>query len=73
MSFFVWSVAWNKIITGDNLILRVLILWIGALCVVIVGRMWITYYFIVRWLIDCGVLFLLLLDFRGSYLERFQI
>ena len=73
ISFFVWSIAWNKILTSDNLRWRVLILWVGVLCVVSVGRRWIIYYFIVRWLIGCGVLFLFLLEFCGSYLERFQI
>ena len=40
VSFFVWCVAWNKILTGDNLRLRGLdfFLWTGALCVDTVGR-----------------------------------
>ena len=59
-----------QVITRD---LGALILWIGALCVIIVGRQWINYYFIVRRLIGCEVLFLHPLEFRGSYLEQFQI
>ena len=50
VSFFVWCVAWNKILTGDWF------LWIGALCVVIVVRQLTTYFFIVRWLISYGAL-----------------
>ena len=53
--------------------LGVLILLTGALCVVIVGRLWITYCFILRRLIGCGVLFLNLFGFRGSYQEQFLI
>ena len=72
VSFFVWSVVWNKILTGDNH-WGAWILWIGALCVVVVRRQWTTYFFIVRLLIGCGALFLRLLDCCGSYLDQFQI
>ena len=53
--------------------LGVLILLIGVLCVVVVGRLWVIYRFIVKRLIGCRVLFLNLLGFHESYLEWFLI
>ena len=67
VSFFVWVVAWNKIMTGDNLIL-------GGFdfmdCCIMCHRCGEN---VDHLLLHCGVLFLLLLDFRGSCLEKFQI
>ena len=52
---------------------RALILLTSVLCDVVVGRLQITYCFIVRWLVDCGILFSNLQGFCGSYLVQFQI
>ena len=41
VSFFVWTAIWDKILIGDNLRGRVLILLTNALCVIVVGRQWI--------------------------------
>ena len=46
---------------------------IGVLCVVIVGRQWITCNYIVERLIDYGALSLEPLGFHGSPLVRCQI
>ena len=41
VSFFIWTAIWDKILTGNNLRGRVLILLTNALCVIVVGRQWI--------------------------------
>ena len=57
VSIFVWCVAWNKILTGDNLRrLRGLDFVDQCIMCRIVERRQIIYFFIVRWLIGCGAL-----------------
>ena len=73
VSFFVWTVTWDKILTGDNLRVEALILLIVALCVVVMGRRWIICYSIVKKFINCGVWSFDLLGFHGSYQDWLQI
>ena len=72
-SCFVWTTAWDKILTVKIWEVGLSLLWTGVSCAIIVGRLWIIYYFIVRRLISCGVLSLDLLVFRGSYQVWYQI
>ena len=50
-----------------------LILLTDALCVSVMGRQWIIYYFIEERLIGCGVWFLDLLGFHGFCQDQLQI
>ena len=65
VSFFVWTVVWDRILTGDNLGVDG-ILSTGVSCVVVMGRRWIICYFIVVRLVGCRVWCLDLLGFLGS-------
>ena len=47
--------------------------WVGVVCVVVVGRLWITSWFTVAWLLSCGALYLWCLGFNGFYWRRFLI
>ena len=55
VSFFVWCVAWNKILTGDNLRLRKLVFVDWCIMCRHCGET-VDHFFIVRWLIGYGVL-----------------
>ena len=71
VSFFVWCVARNKILTGDNLRLRRLVFVDWCIMCRHCGET-VDHFFIVRWLIGYGALSLKLLACLGSFLDRFQ-
>ena len=72
VSLFVWTVVWDKILTGDNLRGRGMD-FVGALCVVVMGRRWIICYCIVVRRTGCGVWCLDHLGLHGSCQDRLQI
>ena len=72
VSFFVWTVVWDRILTGDNLGVDGILL-TGVSCAAVTGRRWIICYYIVERLIGCGVWCLDLLGFLGSCQDRLRI
>ena len=72
VSFFVWTAVWDRILTGDNLRVDGILL-TGVSCVVVMGRWWTIYCYIVERLIGCGVWCLDLSGFLESCQDRLWI
>ena len=73
VSFFVWTAAGGEIPTCKNLIKRVTRWWVVVVCVIVVGRPWITSWLIVMWPLSFRVWYLGCLGFSGYYRRRFLI